>query len=375
METGMQVPLLDLKAEYLSLKDELMASIAEVFDGMRLYDGDNVIALETEFANFCAVKSSVGLGSGTEALCLALLACGVGPKDEVVTVSHTFIATIASIAFVGAKPVFVDIDPRSYTLDVTQIESAISPRTKAIIPVHLYGHPSDMDPIMELAKTYGIKVIEDACQAHGAEYKKRKVGSIGDVGCFSFVYTKILNAYGDAGLVTSNNDEIAMKVRLLHDHGRSGKTVHSILGLNCRLDEIHAATLRVKLRYLNDRLARRREIAEFYNDGLRSTAIEKPWERKDTKSAYWQYVIRTRHRDELATWLRSRGIESAVYYPVPCHLQKACRDLGYGLGSLPETEKCAREILSLPIYPELKSNQIEYVIMSIKDFDAQRRHS
>jgi dTDP-4-amino-4,6-dideoxygalactose transaminase len=335
---------------------------------MHFYEGENVKGLEKEFASACGTDYAIGTGSGTDALYLALLACGVGPGDEVITVSHTFIATVATIAFTGARPVFVDIDPLTYTLDPALLAAAVTPRTKAIVPVHLYGHPADMDPILAVAREHGLKVIEDACQAHGAEYKGKKVGSLGDAGCFSFVYTKILNAYGDAGIAVTGNAEIAEKIRLLHDHGRSGKDVHSILGLNGRLDEIHAATVRIKLRHLEHRLARRREIAALYSAALGSPRLRTPGEREGVAPAWWQYVVRTERRDELAAWLRGRGIASGIYYPIPCHLQEACRDFGDGPGSLPETEACVREILSLPIYPELAAEQIQAVIAAVQEF-------
>jgi dTDP-4-amino-4,6-dideoxygalactose transaminase len=367
----MNVPLLDLKAEYATLKTEILESISRVLDGMQLYEGENVAALEAELAAYCGSRHAVGVGSGTEALLLTLLACGIGPGDEVITVSHTFIATVATIAFAGARPVFVDIDPRTCTLDVSRLEAALTPRTKAILPVHLYGLPADMDPILELARSRGLKVIEDASQAHGAEYKGKKVGTLGDAGCFSFVYTKILNAYGDAGIVTTSDDELAQKIRLLRDHGRSGKNVHSVLGLNCRLDEIHAATLRIKLRHLDHRLARRREIAALYEEGLGSSGVTTPWQPEGVRSAWWQYVIRSERRDDLAAWLKSRGIASGIHYPIPCHKQEACREFAGPARSLPETERCVAEILSLPIYPELEADQIRAVIAAVQEYGAQ----
>jgi dTDP-4-amino-4,6-dideoxygalactose transaminase len=365
-----KVPFLDLKKEYQQTRPAIDCAVQHVLEDMQLSDGQNVKSLEDEFAQYCGTRFAVGVGSGTEALLLALLASGIRTGDEVITVSHTFIATVAVISFVGATPVFVDIDPRTYTMDPAQVTSRITERTKAIIPVHMYGHMADMDPILAVAKARGLVVIEDACQAHGAEYTGKKSGSLGDCGCFSFVYTKLLNAYGDAGIVVTNDLHLAERIRLLRDHGRSSKGVHTVLGLNCRLDEIHAAIVRLKLRSIEDKIAMRRTIANMYGQGLLGLDLRTPYEHAGSKHSYWQYVIRTSRRNELSRWLDSTGIGYGIYYPIPCHLQPACRHLGYTAGSLPATEHCSSEVLSLPIYSELEPTEVQQVIESLRNFFA-----
>jgi len=294
---------------------------------------------------------------------LAVKALGIGRGDEVVTVSHTFISTVDAVARNGAKPVFVDIDPETYTIDVNQVEKKITEKTKAIIPVHLYGHPADMDPIMEIAEKYGLYVIEDACQAHGAEYKGRKVGSIGHVGCFSFYPVKNLGAYGDAGMVVTNDKELATKLKMLRNYGSPKKYYHDLVGVNSRLDEIQAAVLRVKLKYLDKWNERRRKIAKLYNELLEDTEIITPIEKEWVKHVYHLYVIRHRERDELQRHLLKNEIKTQIHYPVPVHLQKAY--LGIRV-RLPVTERISQEILSLPMFPYLTDTEIEKIVMVIK---------
>jgi dTDP-4-amino-4,6-dideoxygalactose transaminase len=312
----------------------------------------------------------VGLGSGTEAVWLALLAAGIGDGDEVITVSHTFIATVAAIHFAGATPVFVDIDPLTYNMDVNQVEAAIAPRTRAILPVHLYGQPVDMAPLLELADRYGLWVIEDACQAHGAEYDGRRTGGLGHIGAFSFVFTKNLKAYGDAGAITTDDPAIDHKVRALRDHGRAGKYEHPTFGLNCRIDEVQAAVVRVKLAHLDAWTEARRRNAARLSDGLADLEwLTLPVEAPGVRHVYHQYVVRTPYRDVLAEHLRAQGVHTGIHYPIPCHLQGACAHLGYGPGSLPETERATREILSLPVYPELTDAQLETIIQAVRTFE------
>ncbi len=363
------IPLLDLHAEYDPLKDELLARIAGVLDSGWFYLGQETPGLEADWAAYCGTRYAVGLGSGTEAVWLALLAAGIGPGDEVITVSHTFIATVAAIHFAGARPVFVDIDPLTCNMDVRQVEAAITPRTRAILPVHLYGQPADVAPLLELADRYRLWLIEDACQAHGAEYRGRRAGSLGHVAAFSFVFTKNLKAYGDAGAITTNDPAIDHKVRALRDHGRSGKYEHPTFGLNCRIDEVQAAIVRVKLAHLEAWTEARRQHAARLNAALADLDwLTLPVEAPGVRHVYHQYVVRTPHRDALAEHLRARGIQTGVHYPIPCHLQGACAHLGYGPGSLPETERAAREVLSLPVYPELTETQLNQIIAAVRSF-------
>jgi dTDP-4-amino-4,6-dideoxygalactose transaminase len=364
----MRIPLVDLRNQYQVIKEEVLAEIGQALDGMQLFLGKNVQALESDFAAFCGVESAVGVSSGTDALHIAIRACGIGPGDEVITVSHTFIATIEAIILAGAKPVLVDINPQTYNIDTSQIERMINSKTRAILPVHLYGHPADMDPILELARAYRLKVIEDACQAHGAEYKGRRVGSIGDVGCFSFYFTKNLGAYGEGGIITTSDPDIAERCRMLRDHGQNSKYHHSMMGINGRLDEIQAAVLRVKLPHLEDWIEKRRNIAQAYNAGL-PVILEKPQEMPWAKHVYHLYVIRTPEREELRAWLESKGIGAGMHYPIPIHMQEAWREYGGGDFSLPVTEKITQEIISLPVYPEMTDEEVNYVCDCIREFD------
>jgi dTDP-4-amino-4,6-dideoxygalactose transaminase len=367
----MRIPLVDLKRHYQPLKGEILAGMAQVLDGMNLFLGKNVQTLESDFATYCRTDFAIGVGSGTEALHLALIACGIKPGDEVITVSHTFFATAGAIIQAGARPVFVDVEEETYNMDPGQLESAITPRTRAIIPVHLYGHPVNMAPVLEIARARRLKVIEDACQAHGAEFKGRRAGSMGDAGCFSFYYTKNLGAYGEAGAITTSDPEIALRCRTLRDHGQESKYIHSTFGINGRLDELQAAVLRVKLPHLDRWNEARRTIAAAYNDGLPSDIV-KPREMPWARHVYHQYVIRPPDRDRLRNWLDSKGVGTGMHYPVPIHLQKAWSDYSETRFSLPITEKVAGEILSLPMFPELSTEEVAYICDCVTEFTASR---
>jgi dTDP-4-amino-4,6-dideoxygalactose transaminase len=361
------VPLLDLRAEYEPLRYEVLRAVDRVLTSGRLYLGPETRAFEEEFASYCGAPHGVAVSSGTDALIIALQACGIGPGDEVITVSHTFIATVAAIALVGATPVFVDIDPRTYTMDVSQLAAALTPRTKAVLPVHLYGHPADMEAIESFAGAHGLAVIEDAAQAHGARYRGRPVGSLGDAACFSFVFTKNLRAYGDAGMIVTSDAALAERARRLRDHGRTARYEHADLGWNARMDEVQAAIMRLKLPLLDAWAERRRAHARAYDRALAGTGAVLPFEAADVAHAYHQYVVQVDGRDEVQRGLSERDIETSVHYPIPCHLQPACRRFGYGPGSLPETERCARRVLSLPVYPELTDEQRSYVVQCLSE--------
>ena len=349
------IPMGDLKRQYYSIKEEIDNAIKSVLESGYFILGENVKSFEDEFSKYCNVKCGIGVASGTDAIQLALRACGIGAGDEVITVSNTAFPTAIAISYTGAKPVFVDID-KTYTIDISKIEEKISSKTKGILPVHLYGQPADMNPILEIAERFGLFVIEDACQAHGAEYKDEKVGSIGNIGCFSFYPTKNLGAYGDGGMVITNNEEVAEKLRLLRDYGQIKRYSHTIKGYNSRLDEIQAAILRVKLKKLDEWNEKRRRNAIFYNQLLEKVIT--PVEKENSKHVYHLYVIRTKHRDELCEWLKAKGVSTDIHYPTPIHLQKAYADLGLEKGGLPVTEQYASEILSLPIYPELTEKEV-----------------
>lgn len=367
------IPLVDLRAQYQPLREEIQTAVSGVLDSMQLFLGENVVAFEEEFAQYCGAEDAVGVGSGTEALHLALLACGVGSGDEVITASHTFIATMEAICLTGAIPVLVDIDTQTYTMDVAQIESKITPRTRAIVPVHLYGQPADMDPILVIAKKHRLVVVEDACQAHGAEYKGRRTGSLGDVGCFSFYFSKNLGAYGEAGACVTDFPDVARRIRMLRDHGSQHKYDHQVMGFNARLDEIQAAVLRVKLGRLDAWNEARRRNAERYDDLLGASSVITPVEAHYARHVYHLYVIRTPRRDSLQAYLRERGIATGIHYPVPVHLQRAWRTVNGRSQELPVTERCANEILSLPMYPELEASSIEYIAECVHGFESEHR--
>lgn len=363
----MQVPFLDLKAQHDPIKVEILAAMGEVIDSNAFAGGPFVKKFEEEFALFCGTKFAVGVGNGTDALWLALLALGIGAGDEVITVPNTFIATAEAISLTGAKPVFVDIDPKTYTLDPSLLEAAITSKTKAIIPVHLYGQMADMDPIMAIAIRHRLAVIEDACQAHGAEYKGRRAGSIGHAGCFSFYPGKNLGAWGEAGAVTTNDPALAGKMRVFRDHGQETKYNHSMIGWNARMDGIQAAVLRVKLRKLDDFNASRRSHAAQYLkelDGIDGLIVEPAADYG--QHVYHLFVIRVQGRDHLLQQLALKGVACSIHYPNPVHLLKAYEGLGLRPGSFPVTESYATEIVSLPMYPELTEMQIKFVADSLK---------
>ena len=369
----MKVPFLDLKSHHAPYLDEFQDAIREVIESTAFAGGPFVTAFEEDFARYCECLHAIGLGSGTEALWLVLLACGIGPGDEVITVPSTFMATAEAITYSGARPVFVDVDERTYTLDPARLPQALTKRTKAIIPVHLFGQAADMDPIMAFARERGLLVIEDAAQAHGAEYKGRKVGSIGDAGCFSFYPGKNLGAFGEAGAVVTDNQELRDKLRILRDHGQVRKYHHTMIGWNCRMDGIQAAVLRIKLRHLERGNQLRRAHALQYNRSFENMEeVVRPFAAGYAKHVYHIYAIRVQARDEIMRRLEEEGIGCGVHYPVPVHLQDAYAGLGYGLGSFPVAERAANEFISLPMFPGLTPAQIEAVTNNVKEAVAWR---
>jgi len=364
----MNIQFVDLRKQYAPLKEEILAGIEKALDGMHLFLGENVQQLEKDFAHFCGASHGIGVGDGTEALHIILRALGIGAGDEVITVSHTFIATAEAILLAGAKPVFVDIDPDTYLMDVTKVEEKITPRTKAILPVHLYGQTVDIDPLLELAAKHNLKVIEDACQAHGAEYKGRKAGSMGDAGAFSFYFSKNLGAYGEGGFITTNDDKLASHIRKIRDHGSGQRYHHDMLGFNARLDEIQAVVLRAKLPHLETWNGLRRKHAHLYNELLKDTMAVTPKERPGNTSVYHLYVIKTPQRDQLQTWLKERGVFTGIHYPIPIHRQQVMEPLGLKDQSLPVTDQVTSQILSLPMFAELEDHEIKYTVDLIKEF-------
>jgi dTDP-4-amino-4,6-dideoxygalactose transaminase len=369
---NIKVPYLDLKAQYQSIKPEIDAAIARVLESGQFVLGPEVAAFEQEFAAYCGAAECIALNSGTSALHLALLAAGVGPGDEVITVPFTFVASVAAVTYTGARPVLVDIDPRSFTMDPATIEAAITPRTKAILPVHLYGQSADMAPIMEIAKRHGLVVIEDAAQAHGAKYKGRPLGNIGDIGCFSFYPGKNLGAYGEGGAVTTNNPEYAHTIRMLRDWGQDRKYHHVLRGFNYRMEGFQGAILRVKLRHLDRWTEARREVVRQYDELLSDSGVETPTEMPWGRHVYHVYTLRTDDRDGLQAFLQAEGIQTSIHYPVPAHLQPAYADLGYGRGAFLRSERAAEQVLSLPLYPELSSQAVAEVAGAVKRAVANR---
>jgi dTDP-4-amino-4,6-dideoxygalactose transaminase len=367
---SMQVPLVDLRVQYQALKPEILAAVADVFEGMQLFLGPNVRAFEEEFAAYCQAQQAIGVGSGTNALILSLRAADVGPGDEVITVSHTFFADTEAIALVGATPVFVDVEPDTWNLDPSKLEAAITPRTKAIIPVHLCGQPADMTPIMEIARRHKLFVLEDACQAHGAEYQGKRVGAIGDAAVFSFYCSKNLGGFGEGGMVTTNDAGLTARIRRLRDHGSDRRYEHAEIGTNARLDEVQAAILRVKLRHLDGWNAGRQANAAAYGELLAGTGLALPTVRPDRTHVYHLYVVQGPRRDALKDYLGERGISTGVHYPIPGHLQPAAQPWTKGPGSLPVTEGLAERVLSLPMYPELSREQVAYVADAVRAFYA-----
>lgn len=369
----MNIPLVDLKAQYSSIKAEIDSVISNVIERTEFILGPEVSSFESEMAAYCNTIFAVGVSSGTDALHLALIACGIKPGDEVITTPFTFIATAEVITTIGAIPVFADIEPETYNINPAKIAEKITSRTRAILPVHLFGQPADMDPILELAKKYHVKVIEDCAQALGSEYKGKKAGSLGDAGCFSFFPSKILGAFGDGGMLTTNDAEIAEKVRMLRNHGCKEKYYHLITGFNSRLDSLQAAILRVKLRHLDEWKELRRRKASFYSKLLVQTkGISSPMEAHYSKHIFNYYTISLKNygakRDELRKYLHTNGVDTAIYYPLSLHLQEVYKSLPYKPGDFPESEKAQEEVLSLPMYPELRDEQIEKIVDLIKKF-------
>jgi len=370
----MQVPLLDLKAQYRTIRDEVRPAVDAVLESQQFILGPVVQECEKLAAGYSGCEFGVGVSSGTDALLVCLMADGIGPGDEVLTTPYTFFATAGCIARLGAKPVFVDICPKTYNLDVAQIERSITPRTKAIIPVHLFGQCADMDPILDIAARRGLTVIEDAAQAIGAEYRGRRAGSMGHYGCFSFFPSKNLGAAGDGGMVVMRDAERAEKVRVLRAHGSKPKYYHSLVGGNFRLDALQAAIVNVKFRHLDAWTAARQANAERYRTlfeqaGLvASGQVGLPYAVPDGRHIYNQFVIRVPQRDALQAHLKAQGICTEIYYPVPLHLQQCFAGLGYKAGDLPQSEEAARQTLALPIYPELTAEQLGYVVTTIATF-------
>ena len=362
------IPFLDLKAQYQSIKPEVDAAVLGVLGSAQYILGDEVAAFEREFAAFCNVKHAIAVNTGTSALHLALLAAGIGPGDEVITVPFTFVATVSAICYTGAKPVFVDVDPVTLCMDATQLEAAITPRTKAIMPVHLYGQMADMDPIMEIAKRHDIPVIEDACQAHGAEYKGKRAGSIGLSAGFSFYPGKNLGACGEGGIVVTNDDKQMETMRMLRDWGQSERYHHVMKGFNYRMDGIQGAILRVKLRHLEDWTEARRSRAKLYDAALADvTRLTPPTQAAERRHVYHVYAVRSAERDRIREELTQANIQSGLHYPIPVHLQKAHEDLGHKTGDFPVSEKAAAEVLSLPIFPEMTDEQVRIVGETIRN--------
>ena len=386
----MNIPFLDLKTQFREIEHEVLPMVKEAMENAAFIGGPQVSGFEAEFAAFCDSKYGVGVNSGTDALRFALMAAGVGPGDEVITVPHTFIATTEAISQVGAKPVFVDIDPKTYNMDPSKLEDYLDKRfggsstglkppasslkqgpkaPKAVIPVHIYGQPADMDPILEIAKKKNLAVIEDACQAHGSLYKGKKAGSMGMVGCFSFYPGKNLGAYGEGGAVVTQSEDIANKIRMIRDHGQAKKYYHDMEGYNGRLDAIQAGVLRIKLKRLANWNESRRRNAQYYNELLSPIkGVTVPREADGCRHVYHLYVILVDDRDGLQKYLNDKGVGTGLHYPVPLHLQKAYADMGYKEGEFPVTESVAKRLLSLPMFPELTKAQIEYVAQNIKDF-------
>ncbi len=365
----MKVPFLDLKVQYESIKDEIHTAVQKVCENCAFAGGPFVADFEKSFATFCGTKYAVGVASGTDAIWAVLVAIGIGPGDEVITVPNTFMATAEAITFSGAKPVFVDIDEQTYNINPELIESAITPRTKAIIPVHLYGQTADMDSVIKIAAKHNLYVIEDACQAHGSEYNGKRAGSMGIAGCFSFYPGKNLGAYGEAGAITTNDDDLVKKLYMFRDHGQNKKYYHSIVGWNARMDGLQGAILNVKLKYLGKWNEARRKNAQLYNDYLAEVdEIITPIEAAYGKHIYHVYAARVKNRDALMSALESKDIHCGIHYPIPIHIQDAYRFLGYKKGSFPVAEKCANELISLPMFPELSKEHIARVSDGIKEF-------
>jgi dTDP-4-amino-4,6-dideoxygalactose transaminase len=360
------IPFVDLKAQYHAIKAEIDEAVSHILENSQFVLGPEVAAFEKEFAQYTGGAHAIGVNSGTSALHLAMLAAGVGPGDEVITVPFTFVATTAAIGYTGAKPVFVDIDPVSFTMDASRIEAAITPRTKAIVPVHLYGQAADLDPILEVARRHKLIVIEDAAQAHGAEYKGRRVGSIGELGCFSFYPSKNLGAYGEGGAVVTNNPEFVRTIRMLRDWGAEKKYLYVLKGYNYRLEGIQGAILRVKLRHVAAWTEARRAHAARYNELLAGSGVGTPQAMAYARHVYHVYAVRSKQRESLWKTLQDREVQTGIHYPIPVHLLPAYSELGHHPGDFPHSEQAADEVLSLPMFPELTPAQVETVAEAVR---------
>lgn len=359
------IPYADLRRQYRAIKPEIDEAVLRVLDSTQFILGEEVVAFEREFAAYCGTADAIGVNSGTSALHLALLAAGIGPGDEVITVPFTFVATAAAIVYTGATPVFVDIDPGTFTMAPAAIEQVLTPRTKAIMPVHLYGHAADMDPILDIARRRGLVVIEDAAQAHGATYNGRPCGSIGAMAAFSFYPGKNLGAYGEGGAVVTSDPALAKKIRVMRSWGEERRYEHSIKGFNYRMDGIQGAILRVKLRHLDAWTDARRARAADYGRAFAGTGIATPVERPDCRHVYHVYAVRLSQRDSTRAALQAADIQTGVHYPIPIHLQPAHADLGYGPGDFPVSEQAAAQVLSLPMFPEMTAEQVEQVAAAV----------
>jgi dTDP-4-amino-4,6-dideoxygalactose transaminase len=364
----MKVPLLDLKAQYATIKDEILAAVSEVLESQRCIGGPKVEELEEKIAAVCDCRFAVGASSGTDSILNSLMSLDIGPGDEVITTAFTFFATAGCIARTGAMPVFIDIDPKTYNMDPALVEDAVSERTKAIMPVHLFGQMADMDPIMEVAAKYNLHVIEDAAQSISSTYKSRKAGSIGTAGCFSFFPSKNLGGIGDGGMVVTNSEDIHKRLLMMRNHGQDPKYYYRYIGGNFRLDPIQAAALLVKLPHLDEWSEARRRNAAYYNEKFKGSPVQTPFVRNDCVSIYNQYVIRVPRRDQLVKHLREKEIGCEIYYPRPMHVQECFKYLEYEAGALPVSEKAAGEVLAIPIYPELSDEMKDYVAETIIAF-------
>ena len=362
------VPFVDLRAQYRSIKSEIDEALQRVLDSGQFVLGEEVAAFEREFAAYCEGRHAVAVNSGTSALHLSLVAAGIGPGDEVITVPFTFVATVAAIGYTGARAVLVDVDPVFFTMRPDQIEDAITPRTRAIVPVHLYGQCAEMEPILDLARRHGLLIIEDAAQAHGSRLRGRPAGSMGDVACFSFYPGKNLGAYGEGGLVLARDPAVAERIRMLRDWGQGRHGHHELKGYNYRMEALQGAILRVKLRHLEAWTEARRERAAEYTRLLSDSGVEPPSERSDGRHVFQVYAVRSAHRNGLREHLAGRGICTGIHYPTPVHLQPAYLDLGYRSGGFPCAERLSTEVLSLPLFPELSSQQLQRVVSAVRDF-------
>ena len=363
----MEVPLLDLKAQYATIKDEVLAAVSEVLESQRCIGGPKVAELEEKIAAISDCKYAVGTSSGTDAILNSLMSLDIGPGDEVITTPFTFFSTVGCIARLGAKPVFVDIDPKTFNINAELIESAVTKKTRAIMPVHLFGQMADMDPIMVIANKYNLAVIEDAAQSITSTYKSKKAGSIGTVGCFSFFPSKNLGGIGDGGMIVTNDEQLYNRAFIMRNHGSKPKYYHSYIGGNFRLDPIQAAALLVKLPHLDEWSEARRRNAAYYNKRFKDSVVKPPYISPDCVTIYNQYVVRVPRRDELKSHLKENSIGCEIYYPVPMHLQECFKYLGYKEGDMPEAEKATKEVLAIPVYPELTEEQMQYIVSKVKE--------